>query len=233
MSDGVYVVVGGSKGIGRGIVNRLVDAGREVVVLSRTAGDVDCLAGVTHVAVDLSADEVTAEMLPAKIAGLAYCPGTLNLKSFRGLKPEVFRSDFELNVVGAVKVIQAATPGLKASEGSSVLMFSTVAVGQGMPAHASIAASKGAIEGLTRSLASEFSPGIRVNCIAPALTNTALTERFFSSPDKVNAMGEKYPLKRTGTVDDLAEMAWFILGDKASWVTGQVIGVDGGMSTVR
>ena len=111
-------------------------------------------------------------------------------------------------------------------------MFSTVAVGQGMPAHASIAASKGAVEGLARTLASELAPAIRVNCIAPALTNTPLTSRFFENEEKVAAMGEKYPLKRTGTVDDLAEMAHFLLSDKASWITGQVIGVDGGMSTV-
>lgn len=233
MSDGSYVVVGGSKGIGLGIVKRLVSAGQQVVVLSRTSDGLEGLAGVSHVAVDLSNDEISPESLPEKILGLAYCPGSLNLKSFRSLKPDVFRSDFEINVVGAVKVIQAALAGLKAAENSSVLMFSTVAVGQGMAAHASIAASKGAIEGLARSLASELAPAIRVNCVAPALTDTPLTERFFSSDDKVAAMAQKYPLKRTGKVDDLAAMACFLMSDEASWVTGQVVGVDGGMSTVR
>jgi NAD(P)-dependent dehydrogenase (short-subunit alcohol dehydrogenase family) len=239
MSVGSFVVVGGSKGIGLGIVKRLVDEGKQVVVLSRTAEELGGLDGVTHVAVDMSVDEVNAEMLPAEIAGLAYCPGTLNLKSFRGLKPEAFRNDFELNVIGAVKAIQAATAGLKAFAASnpgnppSVLMFSTVAVGQGMAAHASIAASKGAVEGLVRSLASELAPTIRVNGIAPALTDTSLTQRFFSNEEKAEALGAKYPLKRTGTVDDLANMAQFLLSEKASWITGQVVGVDGGMSTVR
>ena len=136
-------------------------------------------------------------------------------------------------MVGAVKSIQACLAGLKAAGSSSVLLFSTVAVGQGMFAHASIAASKGAVEGLTRTLAAELSPAIRVNCIAPALTSTPLTQRFFASEEKAAAMGEKYPLGRAGTVDDLAAMSCFLLGEQSPWVTGQVIGVDGGMSAVR
>ena len=233
MSNGKFVVAGGSGGIGLGIVKRLVAEGNEVIVLSRTSDGLAGLDGVNHVEVDLAKDEVTKDMLPDQINGLAYCPGTLNLATFRRLTPEVFRSDFEVNVVGAVKVIQAATQGLKAAEQSSVLMFSTVAVGQGMVAHASIAASKGAIEGLTRSLACELAPKVRVNCIAPALTDTPLTSKFFAEPDKVEAMGAKYALKRTGTVDDLAEMSCFLLGAKSGWVTGQIIGVDGGMSSLR
>lgn len=233
MSESCYVVVGGSSGIGLGIVERLAAEGKQVVVLSRTGDSLAGLAGVSHVAVDLSKDEVTKEMLPDSICGLAYCPGTLNLRSFRALKPETFREDFELNLIGAVKVLQAALNGLKSADAASVVTFSTVAVRQGMPMHASIAVSKGAIEGLTRSLASELAPKIRVNCLAPALTDTTLTARFFADETKAAAMGEKYALKRTGTVADLAEMACFLLSDKSSWVTGQVIGVDGGMSTLR
>ncbi len=233
MVDGKYVIVGGSKGIGLGIVQRLVADGHEVVVMSRTPGELSSLAGVTHIVADLSTDEVTSDMLPDKIAGVAYCPGTLSLKSFRGLKPDVFRSDFELNVVGAVKVIQASLAGLKAAESSSVVMFSTVAVQLGMAAHASVAASKGAIEGLARTLAAELSPGVRVNCIAPALTNTPLTNRFFANPEKAASLGDMYALKRTGTVDDIADIAHFLLSQKSGWITGQVFGVDGGMSAVK
>jgi NAD(P)-dependent dehydrogenase (short-subunit alcohol dehydrogenase family) len=227
-----FLIVGGSHGIGLGIVQRLVAAGHSVTVLSRTSEYLATLPAVTHVTTDVATDDIPADSLPATIDGFAYCPGSINLRSFRGLKPEVFREDFELNVVGAVKCLQAALPGLKKSNSSSVLMFSTIAVGQGMTMHASVAAAKGAIEGLTRSLAAELAPKVRVNCIAPALTNTPLAERFFASEEKVAAMAEKYPLKRTGTVDDIASLSNFLLSDQATWITGQVIGVDGGLSGV-
>lgn len=228
-----YVVVGGSSGIGLGIVKQLASRGDQVVVYSRTIGGLEGVANVTHVVADVTHGDFDGSDLPESIDGLVYCPGSLNLKSFKSLKPEVFREDFEVNVVGAVKVIQAALPALKKSGNSSVVLFSTVAVGQGMFAHASIAASKGAVEGLTRTLAAELSPATRVNCVAPALTDTPLTKRFFSSEEKIAAMGEKYPLQRTGTIDDFVGVTDFLLGESSGWVTGQVIGVDGGMSTLR
>ena len=231
---GTYVIAGGSSGIGLGLVKKLSAEGHQTIVLSRTSENLQGIPGVAHLQVDLANEDVSKESLPEKIDGLAYCPGSLNLRSFRSLKPEIFRDDFEINVVGAVKVAQAALSGLKASDQStsSILMFSTVAVGRGMPMHASIAVSKGAIEGLVRSLAGELAPKIRVNCLAPALTDTPLARRFFSDATKAAAMGEKYPLKRTGTVDDLAEFGKFLLSPSSDWVTGQVIGVDGGMSTL-
>ncbi len=231
MTTGNYVVVGGSKGIGFGIVQRLVSAGHQVTVLSRT-WDHSGL-GVTHVPFDVVSDQVLPEMLPEQIHGLVYCPGSINLKPFRALSLDAFREDFELNVIGAIKVLQAALKGLKQVAGSSIVLFSTVAVGHGIPAHASIAASKGAVEGLARSLAAELSPDIRVNCIAPALTSTPLTARFFSDDTKAAALAEKYPLARTGTVDDMAATACFLLSDDSSWMTGQVLAVDGGLSSVR
>ena len=233
MSQHNYLIIGGSHGIGLGLVQRLSQAGHLVTVLSRTSDQLSGLAGVSHLPFDVTTDELTASQLPAEIHGMAYCPGSINLRSFRGLKPEQFREDFELNVVGAVKSLQAAQLGLKAAESSSVLMFSTIAVSQGMTMHASVAAAKGAIEGLTRSLAAELAPKVRVNCIAPALVNTPLAERFFASEDKVAAMSERYPLKRTGTVDDIAALGTFLLSDQAGWITGQVIGVDGGMAGVK
>ena len=233
MTDAKYVIVGGSKGIGRAMVERLASDGQQVVVMSRTAGDVASLSGVEHISVDVTADEITKDMLPENIAGLAYCPGSLNLKSFRGLDADTFRQDFEVNVVGAVKVIQAALTGLKSAGSASILMFSTVAVSQGLRSHATIASAKGAVEGLAKTLACELAPKVRVNVIAPALTDTPLTGCFFENPAKAKSLGEMYALKRTGTVDDIAEMGCLLLSEKSSWITGQVIGVDGGMSTVR
>jgi 3-oxoacyl-[acyl-carrier protein] reductase len=233
LSNESYLVVGGSKGIGRGIVERLVNEGHQVVVLSRSGDSIGGMPGVTHHAFDVTKDEIVDGILPERLSGLAYCPGSIKLRAFKSLKPEVFREDFELNVMGAIRILQRAIPNLKAAAPASILLFSTVAVGQGMHAHASIAVSKGAIEGQTRTLAAELSPEIRVNCLAPALTETSLSAKFFSDPEKAKALGEKYPLGRTGTVDDLASIATFLMSPSAGWITGQVIGVDGGMSTLR
>ena len=231
MSTKNYVVVGGSKGIGHGIVRRLLNDGHHVTVLSRT-WDHQAL-DVNHIIFDVALDDLNSDQLPGEIHGLVYCPGSINLKPFRALSPDAFRQDFELNVVGAIRVVQAGLNAVKASGSGSIVMFSTVAVGQGMPAHASIAASKGAIEALTRTLAAEFSPDVRVNCIAPALTNTPLTARFFSDEARAAALGEKYPLARTGTVDDIAAAACFLLSPDSSWMTGQILAIDGGLSSVR
>lgn len=233
MSNKSFIVVGGSKGIGLEITKSLSARGHQILVLSRTNDNLAGIAGVQHQSFDATTDEVDKGWLPESIDGLVYCPGSINLRSFRALKPEVYREDFELNVVGAIKVLQAALPGLKKNGSSSVLLFSTVAVTLGMHAHASIAASKGAIEGLTRTLAAELAPHTRVNCLAPALTDTPLTEKFFADPEKAKSMGEMYPLGRTGTANDLAAAGLFLLDGESSWVTGQVWGVDGGMSRVR
>ena len=233
MSKKSFVIVGGSKGIGLGITKELSSRGHEVIVLSRTGDGLAGLSGITHRIFDVTTDELDRGQLPESIDGLAYCPGSINLRSFRALKPEVFREDFELNVVGVIKVLQAALPGLKKNGNSSVLLFSTVAVAQGMHAHASIAASKGAIEGLTRTLASELAPHTRVNCLAPALTDTPMTEKFFADSEKAKSLGEKYPLGRTGTIEDLSASGVFLLDGKSTWMTGQVWSVDGGMSSVR
>lgn len=167
------------------------------------------------------------------IHGVAYCPGSINLKMFRSLKAEEFLQDFELNVMGAVRFLQKMHGGLKAVPGSSVVMFSTVAVQQGMSFHSSIAISKGAVEGLVRSLAAEWAPGIRVNAIAPGLVETPLSARLLSSPEKVEASAKRHALGRIGQPEDIASMALFLLGDKSAWMTGQILGVDGGMSALR
>jgi NAD(P)-dependent dehydrogenase (short-subunit alcohol dehydrogenase family) len=164
---------------------------------------------------------------------LVYFPGSINLKPFRGLKESDFLNDFNINVLGAIKSIQTYTPNLQLSDKASIVLFSTVAVQTGMPFHASIAVSKGAIEGLTRSLAAEFAPKIRVNCVAPSLTHTPMAERLLSTPEKIEASANRHPLKKIGEPKDLANMVEFLLSENASWITGQIMHVDGGMGSIK
>ncbi|MEZ4935166.1 MAG: SDR family oxidoreductase [Saprospiraceae bacterium] len=229
-----YLVVGGSSGIGLSLVKKLSAEGHQVLVISRNAQTLSHLPNVTHLEKDLLTDEVLEGELPEALDGLVYCPGSINLKPFRSLKTEAFLADFQINVLGAVKVLQAAQKALKKAETpASVVLFSTVAVGQGMPFHSSIAASKGAVEGLARSLAAEWAPNIRVNCIAPSLTDTPLAERLVSTPEKKEANAQRHPLKRIGAPEDIAALAHFLLSENSSWMSGQVIGLDGGMSTLK
>ena len=228
-----YLVVGGSHGIGAAVVERLLSAGARVWVASRTPPNAEPNTDLTHLPVDLTNEKIDKAQLPDQLNGYIYCPGSINLGPVRQLNREAMIQDYQLNVVAAVECLQAAVPALRACGNASVVFFSTVAVAQGMTMHASVSAVKGAIEGLTRSLAAELAPRTRVNCVAPGLTDTPLSERFLSSEQKRNAMADKHPLKRVGTVDDVAELASFLLKPTASWITGQIIGVDGGMSSVR
>lgn len=228
-----YVVVGGSSGIGLSLTRLLVEQGSEVFVVSRNADNLDNLNNVKHIAHDVtSTDELSIEGLDA-LDGIAYCPGTINLKPFHRMKREDFIEDFDVNVLGAIKTIQNLLPQLKKSDLPSIVLFSTVAVAQGMGFHASVAASKGAIEGLTKSLAAEFAPRIRVNCIAPSIVNTPLAGRLLATPEKQEASGKRHPLARIGEPEDISEMAAFMLSDKSGWITGQIIGIDGGMSAIK
>ncbi|MEM1119854.1 MAG: SDR family oxidoreductase [Bacteroidota bacterium] len=233
MQGNNYVIVGGSSGIGLELVKNISAAGGNVTVFSRTSDSLAGLSGVTHVATDILADEMDTSSLPDHIHGFAYCPGSIVLKPFRSLKSDQFQTDFNINVLGAVKALKACFKGLKKSGIGSALLFSTVAVQQGMPFHSSIAAAKGAVEGLTRSLAAEWAPTIRVNCIAPSLTDTPLAGRLLATPEKKTASGDRHPLKRVGEAHEIAALGAFLLSEKAGWITGQVIGQDGGMSSVR
>lgn len=231
----IYVVAGGSKGIGLQLVERLQSEGNQVFVLSRQMDGLKISNLVTHQSFDFLNDDPDQLVLPEVIHGVAYCPGTINLKSFRSLKIDDFRSDLETNLLGAVKLLQACYANLKkgsVDNPASVVLFSTVAVQTGMPMHSSVSAAKGAIEGLARSLAAEWAPQVRVNCIAPALTETPLAERFFKSEEMRESLAAKYPLKRTGIPDDIASMACFLLGQQSDWITGQVMKIDGGMSSL-
>lgn len=225
------VVVGGTKGIGKTIVDLLDKS--NVFVLARTKNEPPDTANVHFISTDVTASIDNLSRLPEVIDGLVYCPGSINLKPFHRLTGQDFLNDWQINFMGAVGIIQQLLPNLKKAERSSVVLFSTVAVSVGMPFHASIAAAKGAVEGLTKSLAAELAPKIRVNCIAPSLTGTPLSEKLLNTPEKIEGGAKRHPLQRIGQTSDIAEMACFLLSAKASWITGQIMHVDGGMSTLK
>lgn len=227
-----YLIVGASSGIGLALAKKLKVEGHQVfgTYCNATTAEVD---HPSYHHLDVLAESLDFAYLPDQIDGLVYCPGSINLKPFSRIKPTAFIADFELQVVGAVKVIQAVLPKLKKSVDASIVLFSTVAVQTGFSFHAQVATSKGAIEGLTRSLAAEFAPTVRVNAIAPSLTQTPLATKLLSNEDKIKANAERHPLKRIGQPDDIAGMAEFLLSDKASWISGQIFHVDGGMSGIK
>ncbi len=226
-----YLIIGASSGTGKALAQTLVDNGNEVfATYNQNAFESEGNMHAFHL--DVTTD-YNLDFLPETLDGLVYCPGSINLKPFSRLKPEAYLEDYNLQVVGAVKAIKLCLPKLKKSEHASVLMFSTVAVQKGFSFHAQVAASKGAIEGLTRSLAAEFAPTIRVNAIAPSLTDTPLAEKILNTDQKRTANAERHPLNRIGEAKDIAAMANFLLGEEASWITGQILHVDGGMSSLR
>ena len=227
-----YLIVGHSSGIGLALTRQALEAGHEVVGLSRRASGID-LPGLSERQADVLHVDLRSLDLPAALDGVAYCPGSLNLKSFSALREADFLDDLRISALGAVRVLQATVSALKAGRQPGVVLFSTVAVGQGMPFHASISMAKGAVEGLTRSLAAEWAPRIRVNAVAPSLTNTPLAARLLASEERVQASRDRLPLRQIGEPDDIAAAALFLLGEQSRWITGQVWGVDGGMSTLR
>lgn len=226
-----YLVIGASSGIGRALASELAKSGNNVIGTynSNQASDEERIK-FHHVDVT---KETELDFIPEVLDGLVYCPGSINLKPFKRISSESFQEDFNLQVLGAIKIIKQVLPSLQKSNAASIVLFSTVAVQSGYNFHSQVAVSKGAIEGLTKSLAAEFAPKIRVNAIAPSLTDTPLASRLLSTDEKREANAQRHPLKRIGTADDIAQTAAFLLSEKSSWITGQILHVDGGMSTLK
>lgn len=224
------LMIGGSSGIGLAIAQQLA-ATHNIIIASRNADNLSNL-DVEHITFDVLKDELETSALPEEIHGFVYCPGSINLRPQKMLKQEDYRADMELNYFGLVKTIQKIYPQLKKGK-ASIVVFSTVASKLGMPFHTSIAGAKGAVEAYAKALAAESAPTLRINIIAPSLTDTPLAGKLLDNDAKKEKMGERHPLKRVGTAEDIANLACFLLEDKSSWITGQVIGVDGGLSTLN
>ena len=224
------LLIGGSTGIGYELSQKL-KKDNNLFISTRDQGKFNDPNIKTH---ELDLDkEFETDWLPDQLDGFVYLPGTINLRPFKGLKPSVFLDDFNINVMGCVKILQKVLTKIQAAENPSIVMFSTVAVKIGMPFHSSVSSSKGAIEGLTRSLAAEFAPKIRVNSIAPSILDTPLAEKFLNSDTKLENSRNRHPLKEIGSPKDISEIVKFLLEDNSKWMTGQIIPFDGGMSSVK
>ncbi|MCM4173377.1 SDR family NAD(P)-dependent oxidoreductase [Arenibacter sp. TNZ] len=222
------VIIGGSKGIGNAIVRTLIDS-HKIINISRSSPE-QIHANLTHFNCDVLRDE-----LPEITAmdALVYCPGSINLKPIARLSLKDFRDDFEINVIGAVKVIQKYLDVLKKSEMPSVLLFSTVASKLGMPYHASIATAKSGVEGLVKSLGAELAPTIRINAIAPTVTDTQLASKLLRNDKMIENIKERHPLKKFLDPMEVAGMAEYLLSDKATSISGQIFEMDCGIVTFK
>jgi 3-oxoacyl-[acyl-carrier protein] reductase len=232
-----HLLIGGSSGIGLATARSLLAAGDRLTAACRNAAcrNAAPLAqlGVPVLPFDALAPELDPAGLPEVLDGLVYFPGSIQLKPFHRLTAEDFLNDLRINCLGAVTAIQAALPALKKSGSASIVLFSTVAVAQGMPFHASIAAAKGAVEGLAKSLAAEFAPGIRVNVVAPSLTDTPLAAPLLNSDAKREAAAKRHPLQRVGSAEEVAALVAFLLSDASKSMSGQILRPDGGLSSIR
>ncbi|ADF52638.1 MAG: NAD(P)-dependent oxidoreductase [Zunongwangia sp.] len=225
------LLIGGSTGIGLEIAKKLYK-NHNIYIASRNKVDHDNLE-VTHLEFDVLKNDISSLDLPEQLDGLVYCPGSINLKPFKMLKPKDFEQEMQLNFFGLIKVVNGLMPKLKESNQASLVFFSSVAVKVGMPFHTSVAAAKGAIEGFAKSLAAEYAPSLRVNVVSPSLTDTPLAEKLLNNDKKKEKMDQRHPLKRVGTTADIANMTAFLLSEESSWITGQILGVDGGLSTLN
>ena len=228
------LIIGASSGIGHALALALQAQGATLFTAGRRQPE-----GIisTHMHWDVNQPAADAlNQLPEMLHGLVYAPGTINLKPFQRLQPADYQADLQVNVLGAISAIHATLALLKKPKGASIVLFSTVAAKLGMGLHSSVSVAKSAVEGLTKSLAAEFAPfNIRVNAVAPSLTDTPLAESkgLLGTPEKREAADKRHPLNRVGTPEDIAGMAAYLLGDQASWITGQIIGIEGGMGSLK
>lgn len=227
-----FVVVGGNTGIGKVLIEKLTEAGATVHAIARKTDVLPSINGQT-ISWDVTEELPDLSALPDTLHGLAYLPGTINLKPFHRFKLSEIQHDLEVNVLGAVKISQALIKHFKKADPASLVFVSTVATKLGMPFHASVSMAKSAVEGLAKSIAAEYAPKIRANVVAPSLTDTPLADRLLATDDKKESSANRHPLKRYGNPDDIAGTLFYLLSDESSWMTGQVIGNDGGMGSVK
>jgi 3-oxoacyl-[acyl-carrier protein] reductase len=233
MTAKTYLLAGCSSGIGLETLKALRVDGHRIIAAVRNRGPLADFHDVQTIEFDAEKAHVLLDLSEA-LDGIAYFPGTITLKSFRALRDEDFRRDLEINLLGAARIIRAALPSLPKSGGNgSIVLFSSVAARTGLPFHSSIAAAKGAVEAFARSLAAELAPRIRVNCIAPSLTDTPLAAGLLDTAAKLTASRERHPLKRIGDPSDVAQLVRFLFSDAAEFITGQILPVDGGLSSLR
>jgi len=225
------LIIGGSQGIGRSLVDLLLASEHQLMVVARESRDLplDKLHFQPHDAKASQWPDIPWETLE----GMVYLPGSINLKPFHRLAIADFQQDFDINVLGAIRALQHYLLALKGAEQASVVLASTVAVARGMSYHTSVAASKGAIEGVTRSLAAELAPKIRVNAVAPSLVDTPLASRLLANDERKLASAQRHPLKRVGLPNDIAQAIAFLLEPTSSWISGQILAVDGGLANIH
>ncbi|WP_027136642.1 SDR family NAD(P)-dependent oxidoreductase [Gaetbulibacter saemankumensis] len=222
------VIIGGSKGIGNAILSKLVNT-TKVINISRTKPKLSH-NNLTHYSCDILKDDLP---VISTADTLIYCPGSINLKPISRLSLDDFRVDFEINVLGAVKTIQQYLPILKNSLNPSILLFSTVATKLGMPFHASVAASKSSIEGLVKTLGAELAPNIRINAIAPTITDTDLASKLLRNDQLKQSISDRHPLKKFLNPEEVAEMALFLISDNALSISGQIFEMDCGIVSFK
>jgi NAD(P)-dependent dehydrogenase (short-subunit alcohol dehydrogenase family) len=225
------LIVGGSSGIGKASVELLSKNNK--VWATYNSHPIESTEKSSFHQLNVLDETIDVSFLPEQIDGIVYCPGAINLKPFARIKAADFLADYELQVLGAIKIIQAVLPKMKNSASASIVLFSTVAVQAGFNFHSIVSASKGAIEGLTRALSAELAPKIRVNCIAPSITDTALAASLLNTAEKIEANAQRHPLKKIGKAEDIANAVAFLISEQSAWMTGQVVKIDGGMSVIK